>query len=388
MMPEPGRRLTIMTVFGTRPEVIKLAPVVRQFDFRPEFRTVNVSSGQHGDLLAPFVAAFDLHVDHDLAAMRPGQPLNLLLSRIIGALDPIIAKESPDLVVVQGDTTTALAAALTAFNRRVPVAHVEAGLRTPDLHNPFPEEANRRLITRLARLHFAATKRNIAALLAEGVPADWVRRTGNPVVDALLHIGTTLTPSDKLLAVLDATKGTRRLVLTTHRRESFGTVLQGNLRAVRDFVARRADVSLIFPVHPNPQVHELAHALLGGRDRVHLVEPLDYADFIHLLSEAWLIASDSGGVQEEAPSLNKPLLILRESTERPEVLDTPLAKLAPTPEALATLLAEEYSRPERRGEAADNPFGKGDAAVRIAEAVAEHFGLPVEADLSPSHYGL
>ncbi len=360
----------MLTVFGTRPEVIKLAPVVAELDRARRFRTVNVSSGQHPDLLAPFVKLFGVRIDRDLAVMHPGQPLSALFARVLGELDPVLAEVRPDAVLVQGDTTTAVAAALAAFHRGVPVGHVEAGLRTDDPLTPFPEEMNRRLVTRIAKWHFAGTVNHCRTLCREGVPRECIVRTGNPVVDALKRIGTDNSPSARLRALLDATRGLKRVVLTTHRRESFGSVLEGNLIALREFVAEHPDTALIFPVHPNPVVREVAHALLAGRERVHLTDPLDYPDFIGLLSRAWLIASDSGGVQEEAPSLGVPLLVLRESTERPEAIDAGCAKLAPTPEALAERLEEAHSAPAARPGAVRNPFGDGFAARRIVRALA------------------
>lgn len=363
------KRQTILTIFGTRPEIIKLAPVMRQIDLFPKrFRTVNVSSGQHPDLLAPFVKLFGVRVDRDLGVMRPGQPLNLLFARVLQELDPVLVEEQPDLVLVQGDTTTAAAAALAAFHRGIPVGHVEAGLRTDDPLNPFPEETNRRLITRIARYHFAATRQNVRALLREGVSRESVFLTGNPVVDALQHVGSVVDPSPALKRVLQQTVGLKRIALTTHRRESFGGVLEGNLRVLGEFVERNTDTALIFPVHPNPLVREMAHAILSGVPRVHLIEPLDYPDFIGLLSASWLIASDSGGVQEEAPSLGKPLLVLRESTERPEALESGVARLAPSPDMLAELLEDAYANGAST-RAVANPFGKGDAGQRIVRAI-------------------
>ncbi len=375
----------MLTVFGTRPEVIKLAPVIAELERHPRrFRAVNVSSGQHPDLLAPFVKLFGLRVDHDLGVMRPGQPLSQLFARVLSALDPILEAEKPDAVLVQGDTTTAVAAALAAFHRRIPVGHVEAGLRTDDPLSPFPEETNRRLVTRLARWHFAGTRNHCRTLLREGVPRESIVLTGNPVVDALQRIGTDSPRSPGLQSILDATAGLRRVVLTTHRRESFGGVLEGNLRVLRDFVECHPDTALIFPVHPNPVVRELATAMLAGRDRVHLTDPLDYPDFIGLLSQAWLIASDSGGVQEEAPSLGVPLLVLRESTERPEAVECGAAKLAKTPELLAAML-EEAERvagtlrvllpadSTRSVLATPNPFGDGKAGRRIVRALSRFF---------------
>ena len=370
-MSRPPHTRTVLTVFGTRPEVIKLAPVLRALG-ETGLRSVVVSSGQHVDLVQPFVELFGLRIDHDLRLMRPGQTPSEVCARVLTALDPVLAGEQPDLVLVQGDTTTALAAALAAFHRRVPVGHVEAGLRSGDPLSPFPEEMNRRLISRLATLHFAATERNRATLLAEGVPAGRVFLTGNPVVDALQTLLARDAISPTLREVLRQTEGLRRIALTTHRRESFDGTLAANLAVLRDFVAGREDVTLVFPVHPNPQVRGPAGDVLGGLPRVHLLPPLDYCDFIGLLSRSWLIVSDSGGVQEEAPTLGVPLLVLRKNTERPEAVECGSARLADSPERLRALLDEAH-RDRTGGRRVENPFGRGDAGKRIVEAIVSAF---------------
>ncbi len=369
-----ARTHRIVTVFGTRPEMIKLAPVIRQFDLYPRrWQTVNISTGQHTELLAPFVKLFDIRIDHDLCVMRAGQPLSQLFARILNEIDPILEKEQPDLVLVQGDTTTAVATAVAAFHRKIPIGHVEAGLRTDDPLAPFPEETNRRLITRLANYHFAATKRNRQALLREGVSKGSIFLTGNPVVDALQQMGNAVHRSEPMQQLLAETSSYRRIALTTHRRESFGGILEGNLRVLRAFIDRHADTLLIFPVHPNPMVRETAQSLLGEHPRIRLIEPLGYPDFIGLLSESWLIVSDSGGVQEEAPSLGKPLLVLREKTERPEAIDSGIARLAGTPGLLATMLEEVYADDaSEKTKPIPNPFGKGDSARRIVRVLRKH----------------
>jgi len=372
-MSPPEQPRTVLTLFGTRPEVIKLAPVLRELDASPQVRSVVVSSGQHADLVGPFVRLFALRIDHDLGLMQPGQTPNQLCARVLTALDPVLAAEKPGLVLVQGDTTTALAGALAAFHRRIPVGHVEAGLRSGDPLSPYPEEMNRRLITRLATFHFAATPRNRDTLLAEGVNPNTVFLTGNPVVDALQTILTRNTVSAALRELLQTTEGFRRLTLTTHRRESFGPVLTANLAALRDFVAAHEDVVLLFPVHPNPQVRGPAADVLGGLPRVHLLPPLDYGDFLGLLARSWLIVSDSGGVQEEAPSLGVPLLVLRNNTERPEAIECGSARLAgDNPSHLRALLEEAY-RATLGGHKVVNPFGQGDSGKRIASAILQIF---------------
>ena len=286
------------------------------------FRPITVSSSQHTDLLYPLIRGFELRLDHDLRVMQPSQTLSSLCARMLSALDPILLAEQPDALLVQGDTTTALAGALAAFHRGIPVAHVEAGLRSGDPASPFPEEMNRRLISRLASFHFAATTNNRDTLLAEGVADDRIFVTGNPVVDALQEMAARAHPSAATAELLVRTQPFKRILLTTHRRESFGERMSDNLNVLKEFVAAHPDTALIFPVHPNPSVSGPARALLADCPRIHLAAPMDYEQFVIVMSQAWLIVSDSGGVQEEAPSLGKPLLILRENTERPEAVES------------------------------------------------------------------
>jgi len=364
----------VVTVFGTRPEVIKLAPVIRALENGGQFRTVNVCSSQHTDLLVPLISRFGIRIDHDLKVMVPNQTPSGVCARVIALLDPILTREQPDVLMVQGDTTTALAAALAAFYRGVPVAHVEAGLRSGNLFSPFPEEMNRRVITQLATWHFAATERNRNTLLAEGVAQERIFVTGNPVVDALHSVLDHTPISSALHQTLQQTAGLKRIVLTTHRRESFGEVMSRNLNVLADFVRDKADVALLFPVHPNPAVVEAARRSFRGCDRTYLLEPLGYEEFIYLLSQSWLIVSDSGGVQEEVATLGKPLLVLRENTERPEAVECQVARLSGgDPERLALLLQQTYGDQswQEQVKHAINPFGKGDAGPRIASILAE-----------------
>ncbi len=373
-MSQPAPK-TVLTVLGTRPEVIKLAPVLSALAGVAGLRSVLVSTGQQADLLPPVLALFGLRPGHDLALMRPGQTPAEFTSRALAALEPVLAAETPGLVLVQGDTSTALAGALAAFYRGIDVGHVEAGLRSGDPRRPFPEEMNRRLITRLAALHFAPTHGNREALLAEGVPGGAVWVTGNPVVDALRGVLARGAVSPALAGLLARTEGRRRLLVTTHRRESFGGVMAGNLRVLAGFVAARPDVELLFPVHPNPQARGPAEELLGGRERVHLLPPLDYPDFVGLLGRCWLAVSDSGGVQEEAPALGVPLLVLRDVTERPEAVACGAARLAGGPERLRALLAEADA--SSAGGRPACPFGDGASGPRIAGLVARFLGVGV-----------
>jgi UDP-N-acetylglucosamine 2-epimerase (non-hydrolysing) len=317
---QSGRK--ILVLFGTRPEAIKLAPVISLLKEHPAFQTVVVSSSQHGDLLEPFLKIFGLDIDHDLKVMTENQTPNLVCGRVLNSIDAVLAAEQPDLLLVQGDTTTALAGALAAFNRKIKIGHVEAGLRSGNRLNPFPEEMNRRLITQLADLHFAATQNNRQNLLHDNVDSDTIFVTGNTVVDALHFILANSTPGAKVKNIIEQTGKFKRLLLTTHRRESFGEAMRGNLIELRRFIENKKDTCLIFPVHPNPNVRKVTDQILAGRERIYLLEPVDYIDFVTLQKNAWLIVSDSGGVQEEAPSLGKPLLVLRENTERPEAIES------------------------------------------------------------------
>jgi UDP-N-acetylglucosamine 2-epimerase (non-hydrolysing) len=361
----------VLSLFGTRPEVIKFAPVIHELE-RRGVSTANVTSAQHRDLLYPLISYFDLRIDHDLEVMRPGQSLNGVSARVTEALDPILSGIQPDMVLVQGDTTTAMSGALAAWNRGIAVGHIEAGLRSGDRNSPFPEEMNRRLISQVAALHFAATESNRQALLSEGTDADSVVVTGNPVIDALELTLSRGRVSSRVTELLDAVGERRLLVLTTHRRESFGEAMGANLDAIRDFVDAHEDAALIFPVHPNPAVIAVAQEKLEGHPRVHLVEPLHYEDFLQILSRAWLLVSDSGGLQEEAPTLGKPLLILRENTERPEAVECGAARLiGGSAERLGEELNSLWKDDSWAAEVATmkNPFGDGTAAKSIVDAI-------------------
>lgn len=381
------RRPTVLCVFGTRPELIKVYPVLRELERRGGVRTVTVQSSQHVELVRPLLDLWNLRVDHDLGAMVPGQSLNSLLARLLAQLDGVLAAEAPDLVLVQGDTATATAAAMAAWNRRIPVGHIEAGLRSGLRDSPFPEEMNRRLVTAMASLHFAPTPRNAEALRAEGVPAGSVHLTGNPVVDAVGLIHGSVPASAGTAALLGRLQDRRVVLMTTHRRESFGAVMRDRLRTMRRFVEARPDVSLILPVHPNPEVAAVAQAELAGVPDVELVAPLCYPDFLQCLAACWLVVSDSGGVQEEAPSLGKPLLIIRPNTERREVIEAGIARLVGEgPDDLwdALVAAEAPGSWASRVRPIANPFGQGDSAKRIVDAALEFLGAGERAPAQPA----
>ncbi len=383
------QRMKVLVLFGTRPEAIKLAPVIHELD-RRNFRSIVVSSSQHKQMLTPFLASLDIKVDFDLGVMKRNQSPNEVCSRVMAKLDKILVAEQPDLILVQGDTTTTLAGAMAAFNRKVPVGHVEAGLRSGNMMSPFPEEMNRRLVSQVASFHFAATEKNRRNLLAEDVPTEKIFVTGNTVVDSLKLMLKNLTPTDEITQLIKQTEGKKRVLLTTHRRESFGSTMTGNLKVLADFVAKRADVCLFFPVHPNPNVREVAQDILGGCDRVHLLEPLDYSDFLAVMKAAWLIVSDSGGVQEEAPSLGKPLLVIRENTERPEAIRSGVAKLVgSSPGALKQLLEENYSVDTwiRSVKEVENPFGDGRAAIKIVKVIEDKLAAKAKAKAKQASQG-
>jgi len=373
-------RLKVLVLFGTRPEAIKLAPVVHELR-KNFFQTIVVSSSQHKELLKPFLKMLDIKVDFDLRVMKENQTPNEVCSKVLAKLDKILESEKPDLILVQGDTTTTLAGALAGFNRKIPIGHVEAGLRSGNLNSPFPEEMNRRLVSNIAAFHFAATEKNRRNLLTENIPSEKIFVCGNPVVDSLRYILKNLKPSEKIIELIEQTEGKKRILLTTHRRESFGETMSGNLKVLRDFVKRRKDVCLLFPVHPNPNVKEVTENILANVDCVHLLKPLNYVDFITLMKSAWLIVSDSGGVQEEAPSLGKPLLVLRENTERPEAIRSGVAKLVGgNPRNLKLMLEENYLVDTwiKSVREISNPFGDGKSAERIVKILEREFQVKAQ----------
>ena len=388
--PDITSPIRIAVVVGTRPEAIKLMPVLRELARRgPAVAVSIISTSQHTDLLAPLLAALRIDVAHHLAIDRASGSLDQLLGGLLCALDPVLDAIRPDAIVVQGDTTSALAGALAGFHRRLEVVHVEAGMRSGNPASPFPEEVNRRLITTLASRHMAATNRNVAALMAEGVAPDRIQCTGNTVVDAVRLMLEECPPSAELSTLLRRTAGRRLIVLTTHRRENFGDVMVGHLGALGAFVDAHEDVVVVFPVHPNPAVQAAIATAFRMPLRVQFVAPMLYPDFLHLLGASWLIVSDSGGIQEEAVTLGKPIIVLRDTTERPEVLETGLGHLAGhDPGMLASLLNRHYTqlglpRVQRKGR---NPFGDGFASQRIVDSIVQIFGGVTAAPTEkPSH---
>jgi UDP-N-acetylglucosamine 2-epimerase len=372
------KELHAMVVLGTRPESIKLAPVVHELGRRgPGVRASVVNTGQHREMLAPMLSLFGIDPAHDLALQRPDQTLEHVVGGVLAGMASLFEQNRPDVVVVQGDTATTFAAALASFFRHVPVAHVEAGLRTDDPRIPFPEEMNRRLTSRIADLHCAPTTRARDALLAEGVGEDTVLLTGNTVVDALQWLrrergDEVARAADEALSGIEL-EDRRLVVITGHRRESFGQPFRDFCTALKDAAEDHPDLVLVYPVHLNPKVQAPVHEILSGADRIHLLPPVDYPAMIGLLERATVVITDSGGIQEEAPSFGVPVLVTRETTERPEGVDAGVATLVGTdPQRIRVALREALNKTATRVEV--NPYGDGHAARRTVDALVARFG--------------
>ena len=367
-------------ILGTRPEAIKLCPVVLAFKTEGSFDCKVCVTGQHREMLNQVLEVFGVVPDKDLALMQPNQSLGGLTSRAIAAIDEYLATEKPDAVVVQGDTTTVLAGALAAFYHHIPVAHVEAGLRTWNIESPWPEEANRVLTTRLAKWHFCPTESNKTNLLREGVPEKDIYVTGNTVIDALMMAREKVCENPPVIAELpdEVMLGNKRLILITgHRRENFGEGFEHICRAIRGLAERFTDVNFVYPVHLNPRVREPVMRILGAhmQRNVHLISPQAYLPFVALMNRSYLILTDSGGVQEEAPSLGKPVLVMRDTTERPEGVKAGVVRLVGVDEdaivqGVGTLLTHS-SAYDAMAKAA-NPYGDGRASLRICGILKEH----------------
>ncbi|WP_312488891.1 non-hydrolyzing UDP-N-acetylglucosamine 2-epimerase [Sphingomonas sp.] len=374
-------RPPILIVFGTRPEAIKLFPIVRSLATLGAAPVRICVTAQHRGMLDQVLSIAQLTPDHDLDLMEPGQSLDRLTARLLTGLGEVMDAERPAMVVVQGDTATAMAGALAAYYRKIPVAHVEAGLRSGDIYQPWPEEVNRRMIAPIAALHFAPTETAAAALRAEGIAAAQVHVTGNSVIDALhwtrARIAADPAPAAELDPILTRMAGKRIVLVTTHRRENFGDAMAHIARALAR-IAARDDVGILFPMHPNPNVASVMDTMLGDHPAIARIAPLDYPHFVRALDAAYLVLTDSGGVQEEAPALGKPVLVMRETTERPEGVTAGTARLVGTDEdrivdEVFALLDDEtrYAAMAR----AHNPFGDGDTADRISRIISHALGL-------------
>lgn len=368
----------VMAVFGTRPEAIKMAPVVGKLRECSEIACAVVVTAQHREMLDQVLDLFDIVPDYDLDIMREGQSLSEVAVRALSGLEDPMSKEKPDLVLVHGDTATTFAASLVSFYHHVQVGHVEAGLRTHNKYFPFPEEMNRRLTGCLADIHFAPVENHRKNLLSEGVPAEAIHVTGNTVIDALLGVGCRPHEfTDPMLASVDFERR-RVLLVTAHRRENLGEPMRQICLALRDLVDAYADVEIVFPVHMNPLVKTDVMDILGRSPRVHLIDPVDYQTMVTLMKRSYLVLTDSGGLQEEAPSLDKPVIVLRDVTERPEGLEAGTLVLAGTDRrrivSSARVLLDDPESYARMA-SAPNPYGDGQAAERILSAILWRFGL-------------
>jgi len=382
----------VLVVFGTRPEAVKMAPLVKQLEARRDtFETRVCVTAQHRTMLDQILEAFDIQPHYDLDIMTAGQDLYDITANVLADIRPVLAEFRPDVVLIQGDTTTSFVTALAAYYEQIDVGHVEAGLRTNNIYSPFPEEMNRQLTTRLAKYHFAPTVLNRDNLLAENVDADRIAVTGNTVIDALLMVVARIE-SDRarrdrvtghiLQAGLTAAvlESENPMVLVTgHRRESFGAGFVNICEAIRDVATRRKDVNIVYPVHLNPNVREPVGDILADIPNVHLMEPVSYEEFVHLMNGAYLLLTDSGGVQEEAPALGKPVLVMRENTERPEAVEAGTAKLVGTDRAEIVARVEELlsdADAYRRMATATNPYGDGTAAEQIVAYLSSRLDAP------------
>jgi UDP-N-acetylglucosamine 2-epimerase (non-hydrolysing) len=372
--------IKVMSIFGTRPEAIKMAPLVMHLQSRPEFQSICCLTGQHREMLDSVMQIFRLKADYDLQIMQTRQTLSSITSRTLLGMDSVLEEAKPDLILVHGDTSTTFAGALAAFYHKIPVGHVEAGLRTWDKYSPYPEEMNRTLVGDIAELHFCPTQNNRDNLLREGLRGEMFL-TGNTVIDAMQ---TTVRPDyvfqTKALNDLDFT-GRRVITLTCHRRENYGKPMENVMQAVKTLVERHEDVEVVYPVHLSPVVRECAFGILGWLPRVHLIDPIDVEEMHNLMARSYLVMTDSGGLQEEAPALGKPVLVLRRETERPEAVRAGTVRLAGVEQEAILRHAEElltdreaYQQMAR----AVNPYGDGHASERIADAIAWHFGLRQE----------
>ncbi|HEY3298186.1 MAG TPA: UDP-N-acetylglucosamine 2-epimerase (non-hydrolyzing) [Armatimonadota bacterium] len=368
-----------MTVFGTRPDAVKMAPVVLELQKYPDKVEVVVAvTGQHREMLHQVLDVFNIQPKYDLDIMRQTQTLAQITTRALEGLEKLIADEKPDIIIAQGDTTTTFVASLAAFYNKVAFGHVEAGLRTENKYDPFPEEMNRRLTTVLTEFHFAPTTSAADNLLAEGVPQEKVFVTGNTVIDALLSMVEQPYSFDDPVLASAGNDGRRLILVTAHRRENWGEPMQRICAAVKRIVESFPDTRVIFAVHKNPIVRDVVFPALSGVDRVNLIEPPDYIPFVHLLEKAYLVLTDSGGIQEEAPALGKPVLVMRKTTERPEGVETGNTKLVGTDteeifEAASELLTDKdaYNSMSK----AVNPYGDGHASEKIRQILFKHFGI-------------
>lgn len=367
-------KIRVLTVFGTRPEAIKMAPLVKELEKYPDiFKSIVCVTAQHRQMLDQVLKLFDIKPDFDLNIMKPNQNLWKVTAEVLLLMKDVIEECNPDIVLVHGDTTTSMAAALSAFYAKVPVGHVEAGLRTFDKYYPFPEEINRVFADAVCTYHFAPTDTSIENLKKSAIPDTHIYKTGNTVIDALLH---TVENNKADLSYINLDPSLKTILLTSHRRENFGEPIRNICKAVLELVEKNKDIQVVYPVHLNPNVQEPVHELLDNKERIHLIEPMEYAPFSTLMKESHIIMTDSGGVQEEAPSLGKPVLVLRSTTERPEAVEYGTVKLVGTEKdvivsEMQKLLDDEQEY--KKMSESINPYGDGLASKRITEIIKKEF---------------
>ncbi|MFT9496668.1 non-hydrolyzing UDP-N-acetylglucosamine 2-epimerase [Anaerosolibacter sp.] len=369
-------KIKIMSIFGTRPEAIKMAPVVKELEKHGEIESIVCVTAQHREMLDQVLDLFEIKPDYDLNIMKTGQTLSEITSRVLLGLEEVIKEVKPHMVLVHGDTTTTFAGALASFYQQVKVGHVEAGLRSGNIYSPYPEEANRMLTGRLTHLHFAPTQGNKRNLLSEGIKEENIVLTGNTVIDALLQvIKEDYRFENDLLNQLDY-KNKKVILMTAHRRENLGDPMVNIFSAIREVAEKNEEIEIVFPIHLNPQVRNLAAEILGSVKNIHIIEPLDYEPFANLQGRAYMLLTDSGGIQEEAPALGKPVLVLRTETERPEAVEAGTVKIAGVEkESIVALMEKLIHDKEAYDQMANavNPYGDGTAAKRTVEAILEYF---------------
>lgn len=366
------RKIKVMAVFGTRPEAIKMAPLVKELKSREEIEEITCVTAQHRQMLDQVLETFKIVPEYDLDIMKQGQTLNEVVQRVLGGISEVMEKEKPDIVLVHGDTTTTFAGALAAFHNQIAIGHVEAGLRTWNKYSPYPEEMNRQMVGCMADMHFSPTKVSAQNLLNEGKNKDNIYITGNTAIDAM----ATTVDEDYKHPIFDWVGDDRMILLTAHRRENLGEPMYHIFRAIKRIVNEFDDIKVIYPIHLNPKVRQVANEVFGDCDKIRLIEPLEVFDFHNFQNKSFIIMTDSGGIQEEAPSLGKPVLVLRDTTERPEGIDAGTLKLVGTDEEVIyqetkKLLVdlETYNAMSH----ASNPYGDGHASERIADAIIERF---------------
>ena len=365
--------IKVMTIFGTRPEAIKMAPLVKGLKSRKEIECIVCVTAQHRQMLDQVLKTFEIVPDYDLDIMKQGQTLSDITARVLKGLEEVIQEVKPNIILVHGDTTTTFAGALAAYYNQVDIGHVEAGLRTWNKYSPYPEEMNRQMVGVLADMHFAPTENSKVSLLKEGKKEETIFVTGNTAIDAL----ATTVHKNYTHPILDWAKGSRMILITAHRRENLGEPMRGMFQAIRRIVEEYPDVKAVYPVHLNPKVREVANEVLGDNEKIKLIDPLEVIDFHNFIANSYLILTDSGGIQEEAPSLGKPVLVLRDTTERPEGIQAGTLKLAGTDEETIYQLTKQLLEDQeeyRKMSKASNPYGDGKASQRIADAIIQRYG--------------